>query len=93
MHGPPVCPIATNGFESSEKHPLNANFLHPVLFDMEVAERDLRWTEWLRQNREEISRDLEQLEQRWFQSKERDDADHASARNSRTYGSSCNVAN
>ncbi|MBL8874077.1 MAG: hypothetical protein JNK90_30160 [Planctomycetaceae bacterium] len=61
-------------------HPLNANFLHNLLFDMEVAERDLRWTEWLRHNREEVKKDLEWLEDRWLRNNERDEADHLFAR-------------
>jgi hypothetical protein len=65
---------------ASVKHPLNAHFLHTVLFDMKVAERDVRWTEWLRQNREEVVGDLERLEKRWSQSKERDDTDDLLAR-------------
>jgi hypothetical protein len=32
---------------------------------MPVAERDLRWTEWLRRSQDEVLRDLAHLEQRW----------------------------
>ncbi len=46
-------------------HPLNAEALDRVLQPMGVADRDLRWTEWLRRNHEEMLRDLEFLEQRW----------------------------
>ncbi|WP_426732939.1 NACHT domain-containing protein [Myxococcus faecalis] len=46
-------------------HPLNADSLDRVLRTMGVAERDLRWTEWLRRRHQELLRDLEALEQRW----------------------------
>jgi hypothetical protein len=46
-------------------HPLNAEALDRVLRMMGVAERDLRWTEWLRGHQQELLRDLEALEQRW----------------------------
>ena len=48
-------------------HPLNAEALDRALRPMGVADRDLRWTEWLRKNRDDVLRDLEQLEQRWRQ--------------------------
>jgi hypothetical protein len=46
-------------------HPLNAEFLDSVLRSMPVGERDLHWTEWVRENREEILKNLQQLEERW----------------------------
>lgn len=53
-------------------HPLNAEALDRGLRTMAVADRDLRWTEWLRRNHDEVLtrgrnvlRDLESLEQRW----------------------------
>lgn len=53
-------------------HPLNAEALDRALRTMTVAERDLRWTEWLRRNQDEVLarnrsviRDLDRLEQRW----------------------------
>lgn len=53
-------------------HPLNAEALDRVLRAMTVANRDLRWTEWLRSNAEDdlthgrsVLRDLRNLEQRW----------------------------
>jgi hypothetical protein len=48
-------------------HPLNAGALDRVLRQMGVADRDLRWTEWLRGNQDEVLRDLEHLERRWRQ--------------------------
>jgi hypothetical protein len=46
-------------------HPLNAEALDQALRTMGVADRDLRWTEWLRRNQDKILRDLEHLERRW----------------------------
>lgn len=53
-------------------HPLNAEGLDRALRTMAVADRDLRWTEWLRRNQEDVltqghsvRHDLERLEQRW----------------------------
>ncbi len=46
-------------------HPLNAEALDRVLRTMGVADRDLRWTEWLRRHQQELLEDLEGLEQRW----------------------------
>ncbi len=52
-------------------HPLNAKGLDQALRTMGVADRDLRWTEWLRKNQDEIFRDLEHLEWRWRPGKAR----------------------
>ncbi len=49
------------------EHPLNAEALDRVLRPMSVADRDLRWTEWLRREQDEVLRDLEHLERRWRQ--------------------------
>ena len=53
-------------------HPLNAEALDRALRTMTVADRDLRWTEWLRRNQDDVLtrgrsvlRDLEYLERRW----------------------------
>jgi hypothetical protein len=46
-------------------HPLNADALDLALRAMDVAERDLRWTEWLRKNQHEVLNDLEHLAQQW----------------------------
>jgi hypothetical protein len=50
------------------KHPLNSDFLHKTLGSLEVAQRDLIWTEWVRHNRQEILDDLHNLECRWRES-------------------------
>ena len=49
-------------------HPLNAEALDRVLRPMGVADRDLRWTEWLRKKQDEVFRDLDHLERWWRQS-------------------------
>lgn len=46
-------------------HPLNAAALDQALRPMGVAERDLRWTEWLRRNQDDALKDLKRLAQRW----------------------------
>lgn len=53
-------------------HPLNAEALDRALRTMAVADRDLRWTEWLRRNQDDVltggrrvRRDLEYLDERW----------------------------
>jgi hypothetical protein len=46
-------------------YPLNAIFLNGVLGSMSMADRDLRWTEWLRRERRYILSDLRWLEKRW----------------------------
>ncbi len=50
-------------------HPLNSEALDSVLRSMGVAERDLRWTEWIRRHYEEFRRDLDYLEQGWREGK------------------------
>jgi len=61
-------------------HPLNADFLDAVLRPMGVAERDLRWTEWVRRRRNDILEDLRWLEEGWHASTERSPADRLRAR-------------
>jgi hypothetical protein len=61
-------------------HPLNADFLDAALRPMTVAERDLRWTEWLRRYQDDIGDDLRRLEQRWRTVKHRRPADRLRAR-------------
>ena len=53
-------------------HPLNAEMFDRALRTMTVAERDLRWTEWIRRHQDEIItpgasvlHDLESIEKRW----------------------------
>jgi hypothetical protein len=65
---------------SSPSHPLNAEFLDAVLRPMAVADRDLCWTEWVRQNCDDILTDLQQLEKRWRGTTEHPPADKFCAR-------------
>ncbi|ANV88914.1 NACHT domain-containing NTPase [Picosynechococcus sp. PCC 7117] len=48
-------------------HPLNAAFLDETLRAMSVSERDLVWTEWIRETRSERFNDLVAIEGRWKQ--------------------------
>lgn len=50
---------------SMPDYPLNAGFLDQVLGSMSMADRDLRWTEWLRHERADILSDVRWLEERW----------------------------
>lgn len=47
------------------EHALNADFLDAVLRPMSLAERDIRWTEWLREHQEGLIDDLLWIEKRW----------------------------
>ena len=49
----------------SQGYPLNAEFLNAALSSMSLGERDLRWTEWIRVNWENLLADIAWLEQRW----------------------------
>jgi hypothetical protein len=49
----------------SPTHPLNSDFLDCILRPMSAAQRDLRWTEWVRRHGDELVKDLESLERRW----------------------------
>lgn len=48
-----------------ENHPLNVDALDGVLRSMDVADRDLRWSEWIRLSHKDELVDLERLESRW----------------------------
>ncbi|MHB9144879.1 MAG: NACHT domain-containing protein [Symbiobacteriia bacterium] len=61
-------------------HPLNARFLNSVLEPMGVADRDLGWTEWIRENRERLVEDLCALEEGWRSRMERPDSARLRAR-------------
>jgi len=55
----------------SRVHPLNAEFLDSVLRPMAVADRDLRWTEWVRRHGDDLRADLQRLEAGWRETSER----------------------
>lgn len=46
-------------------HPLNAEFLDKALCVLSISERDLSWTEWIRNNLSERFHDLLAIENRW----------------------------
>jgi hypothetical protein len=50
---------------SAPAHPLKADFLHMVLMGMSMADRDLRWTEWVRHNRKDLLSDVVRFDKRW----------------------------
>lgn len=50
---------------SAPAHPLNAEFLDSVLRSMPVGDRDLYWTEWIRQNHKWIVEHVQHLEDCW----------------------------
>jgi hypothetical protein len=50
-----------------ECHPLNADFLNSTLQGLSVSERDIIWTEWIRETRSERFNDLLAMEDRWKQ--------------------------
>jgi len=50
---------------AAQPHPLNAEFLDEILRSMSMSERDLRWTEWVRRNQDELLEDIKHLEERW----------------------------
>ena len=50
---------------AARSHPLDAEFLDATLRPMQMADRDLRWSEWLRRKHESLVEDLQRLEHRW----------------------------
>ena len=60
-------------------HPLGAEFVDDLLSGLSVADRDLRWTEWLRNSDGEHFRDLQGLTESWESSAERTDEDRLCA--------------
>jgi hypothetical protein len=56
-----------NEKRGTPSHPLNSDALDKLLRPLDVADRDLLWTEWVRTNQDEIIRELEFLQNRWEQ--------------------------
>ncbi|HAX7190710.1 TPA: hypothetical protein JTN89_003639, partial [Escherichia coli] len=46
-------------------HPFDMSFLHDVLMAMSNTQRDLFWSEWIRQKSEQVKDDLKFLSTRW----------------------------
>ncbi len=65
---------------AAEQHPLNAEFIDRILRERSVQERDLRWTEWLRDRRHRLRSDAESLVRSWKRKKGRTDSDLLRAR-------------
>ncbi|MEV5177095.1 hypothetical protein AB0L10_39905 [Streptomyces flaveolus] len=61
-------------------HPLNANFLDGILRPRSVADRDLRWSEWLRARSRPLLADTTALAARWREDPQRTTADQLRAR-------------
>jgi len=65
---------------AAQAHPLSAQFLDDVLRPMSMADRDLRWSEWLRLDQTAASGDSERLAERWKRGDFRDRTDGLRAR-------------
>lgn len=50
---------------AARAHPFDMNFLHSVLQAMPNTQRDLFWTEWIRENSDEAEGDFKFLSARW----------------------------
>lgn len=53
------------GIRAARAHPLGMDFLHGVLMGMSNTQRDLFWTEWVRESSKDVSADLTFLTKRW----------------------------
>lgn len=54
------------GVRSATKHPLNADFIDKLLRNLEVSQRDLIWSEWLRRNEDKLLKDVERSIAGWI---------------------------
>ena len=68
------------GLRDAVNHPLNAEFVDDLLSGLSVPDRDLRWTEWIRNSDAEHFKDLQELIERWECRAERTDEDRLRAR-------------
>ncbi len=50
---------------SGINHPLNAEFLDDILQSLEMSNRDVLWSEWVRSRNEDILEELQYLEKKW----------------------------
>lgn len=50
---------------AARAHPFDMDFLHDVLMGMSNTDRDLIWSEWIRENSREIEADFRFLSSRW----------------------------
>jgi hypothetical protein len=57
--------ISLRRTRAARAHPYDMDFLHGVLMGMPNTQRDLFWTEWVRERSEEVNDDLKFLSARW----------------------------
>ena len=60
-------------------HPLNARFLDGLLSELSVADRDLRWTEWVRRNETQILSATRESAEKWQADGDLEEEDHLQA--------------
>lgn len=68
----PFAQIAFSRLKSTRAalaHPFDMDFLHNVLLTMPNTQRDLFWSEWIRESADEIENDLKLLSARWKSNK------------------------
>lgn len=65
---------------NSINHPLNADLLWECLSRQGVAQRDLSWTEWMREHRKEIVQLIDKTTERWKNSPSRSNRDELRAK-------------
>lgn len=65
--GPATLPLfdRLRDVRSAAEHPLNALFLDRLLRSLSIADRDLAWTEWVRDRASLVVSDLDELESAW----------------------------
>ena len=61
------------------RHPLNARFLDDLLSKRSVADRDLRWTEWVRRNESQIISTTRESAEKWEADGDLEEEDHLQA--------------
>ena len=64
---------------SSPYHPLNSDFLDKALGSLDVAERDLRWIEWVRRNYTDILMQIKEWKKNWKTGSQRSPSDRLRA--------------
>ncbi|MBK8972112.1 MAG: hypothetical protein IPM37_12325 [Hahellaceae bacterium] len=57
--------LQLKNLRSSGNHPLNSEFLDELLKSLSVKDRDLSWTEFLRNHRDEVMHEITLSEKRW----------------------------
>lgn len=65
---------------AARSHPLDAEFLQSVLKPMTIADRDLRWSEWIRSRHDILVKDLKHIAARWHKEASTNPSDKLRAR-------------